>query len=319
MRFNFVGMGLVTLGLAGFLFGCSSSSSGSGDDGGGTTGKKDAAGGDDAGKGGKGKDAGKGGKGDDAGGGGDDAGSGEQTTSSIVVRGTPATDGGAGDVAGAVANIDLRHTSGLVCKPPTTSGACQIQNCAPILTAQDAGPLINSNAGTITVTGETGSPEVLTFDSSTKTYTATTNTLPYSPCDVFTVKASGGAFPAFSGKSGAAPSLVTLTAPMPSTGALGIATYAIDTTKALTWTWTGGSAGAQLIFTVEAANDILTCSFDAMAGTGTIPADVVAMFPIGTPSLIILTSSTKTLSAGGSSVLFIVGLGVGGIGEFTAE
>jgi hypothetical protein len=311
MRFNFVGLNLFALGIASSLLGCSSSTSGAGD--GGAEGMHDAARtGDDAvgggSKGGRGKDAGAGSAKDADTTSDHDLGSADsdQGTSEIAVSQAFSDTVGYDSVV--FAFIDHHSASGLTCKQ-TTSGPCEITDCADV----DAGATLDDNAGTITISGGSLASSVTLMRGSDGAYGSDNETSQvFAAGNTFTVKASGGTFPAFSGASAAAPGAVTITAPSSTLNLLNQAVYALDITQDLTWTWTGGSAGSTVAFNVVNLDTNLTivCSFDASGGTGTIPKDVAAKFPTGTATLpmplVIYSSTSRTISVGSSSVSFVI-------------
>jgi hypothetical protein len=199
--------------------------------------------------------------------------------------------------------LDPHYPGGLGCAR-TISGPCTIDDCSAT-DAPDAGELITESAGALTLSGGSlASPLKLSFGANGYTSPFFGSAL-FEAGDVFTVSAPGAAFPAFSGQSAPAPGTVTVTSPTPTTGPSG-PTYPFDPTAAMTWTWTGGTTGDSVSFTVATADLILTCTFDATAGTGTIPQDVVARFPATEDSIEISAVSSTTLAAGGQSLLFEV-------------
>jgi hypothetical protein len=164
----------------------------------------------------------------------------------------------------------------------------------------DAGVPTEFSAGTITITGGTlSAPIMLTYDA-TNGYSVFSSTTPiYTPGETFNVSAVGADIAAFSGASAAAPNDIVITSPSGGTGTNLM--YAIDESTDLVITWTGGSAGAEVDVNLSNLDDSslalsASCTFDASAGTGTIPMALLTqlgsftsgyleMFPISTASV----------------------------------
>jgi len=95
------------------------------------------------------------------------------------------------------------------------------------------------------------------------------------------VTAAGATVPAFAAQSIVAPGPITLTEPTADSG-----TFSIDTSQNLDLTWAGGATGAHFIlelgaaFTSGAAASAV-CSWDATAGSGTVPAGALAPLAAG--------------------------------------
>jgi hypothetical protein len=178
----------------------------------------------------------------------------------------------------------------------TKSGSCTLNRCE----LGDGGAPAEFSAGTITITGGTlSAPITLTYDASTG-YSVFSSTTPiYTPGQTFNVSAVGADIAAFSGASAAAPNDIVITSPSGGTGTNLM--YAIDESTDLVITWTGGSAGAQVDVNLSNLDDSslalnASCTFDASAGTGTIPTALLTqlgsftsgyleMFPISTASV----------------------------------
>jgi hypothetical protein len=158
-------------------------------------------------------------------------------------------------------------------------GACVTTSCpgAGDAGASDAAVPMAPNAGTLTVTGgpvfgATGFPLSPANDG---TYLYASPHAIFATGDTLGVAGAGATVPAFSTETVVAPAPIKLTAPTPPTTASGKMT--IPTTADLTVSWTGGTTGAKMYFTVNAVftassgGASVTCSWDAAAGTGTVP------------------------------------------------
>ena len=233
--------------------------------------------------------------GDTGGGGG-----GGSTENAVVI--SQGDDPAVGFISLLTASIHAHYSSASVCTA-TTSGPCVLSSCK-----SDAGTLTDESAGTITVTGgKLAGPESIKIGSNGQYTVFSEMKQIFAAGDTFKVTAAGGAFPAFSGESAPAPAVLTLTGPASTAGTAG-PVYGFDPTKALTWTWTGGSAGDSVIFNTAnlTTNVLIACTFDAAGGTGPIPADVVAKLPHGTSAvpadMFYFAQSSTTVSAGSQSV-----------------
>ena len=169
------------------------------------------------------------------------------------------------------------------------AGACVTTSCpsagdggASDASTSDAA-VTEPNAGTLTVTGGpvfgTTGFQVSPDKNGTYLYSAPHI---FDPGDTLGVAGAGATVPAFTSESVVAPAQVKLTAPVPPTTASGKMT--IPTTANLTVTWTGGTSGAKMYFTVNAAftgsagGASMTCSWDASAGTGTVLQSALTPF-----------------------------------------
>ncbi|MEO7035671.1 MAG: hypothetical protein ABI548_17205 [Polyangiaceae bacterium] len=186
----------------------------------------------------------------------------------------------------------------------STSGPCKISNCSAV---SDSADVLSDSAGTITLTGGKIPAQTLSFADGSYMGTSLKVQL-FAPGDIFKVSAAGGTFPAFSGMSAAAPGPVTITSPAPVGNVLGGPVYPVSLSSALTFAWSGGTAGASTDFTVvNDAGDLITCSFDSGASTGTIPASVVAQFSSGSTSFpVTLVSGTRSSVTLPNGVVLIV-------------
>jgi hypothetical protein len=226
--------------------------------------------------------------------GGTDAAVGDGSTGSTIVLVQNVTSAGTiGDVS---IQLDPHASSGVSCVS-TTSGPCVLDDCSAA-DAVDGGTVVTANAGVVTISGgNLASPLKVTYGAGGQYRPPLIGTALFDAGGVFTVSAPGADFPAFSGQSAPAPSLVTITAPALTAGTYG-PTYLFDPAAALPWSWTGGAAGDSVVVTVVSAGVIITCSFDAAGGTGTIPAGVVARFPAMVSNVNIDSVSSATVAAG---------------------
>jgi hypothetical protein len=232
---------------------------------------------------------------------GTEAGGGPTTGSITVIQNVTS----AGDFSQVAIALDRHYASGAACSS-STSGPCTIEDCTAE-DSPDAGPSIDESAGTITLTGGAFSmPLMLPFDTPQGQYRpALVPSAIFTAGQVFDVSAPGAQYPGFSGKSAPAPATIVISSPALVDGGLG-PTYLFDPTAPLAWSWTNGSAGSSVTFTLVTSSPdlIITCTFDAAGGSGTIPQDVVAMFPSIPTDVQIASISTSLLPAGDQSVLF---------------
>jgi hypothetical protein len=223
------------------------------------------------------------------------------TSSYVIIEQTITSAATVGDIGIA---FDPHYTSGLGCAV-TTSGPCTLDDCT-VPDTQDGGMLVSESAGTVTLSGgNLGSPLMLGYSSTEQYRPPLIGSALFDAGATFGVSAAGAAFPAFSGQSAPAPGAITITAPAVTMGMFG-PTYVFDPAAPLTWGWTGGMAGDSVSFTFVNADVIITCSFDAVGGTGTIPASVVAQLPTMTSSIEIYSVSSAVIDAGGQGVLLAV-------------
>ncbi|HEX8796627.1 MAG TPA: hypothetical protein VF765_37005 [Polyangiaceae bacterium] len=233
--------------------------------------------------------------------------SGGTTHGEVVVAQSAPTDGGAA-TGTLTATFGERDAGGPTCAV-TTSGPCQIQDCTAVL-ADDASTPVDVSAGNVTLSGgKLPAPVTLSFADGGYT-SAFEMTQLFAPGDVFQVTATGDTVPAFSGTTPPAPGPITLTSPSPVGTELGSPVYPIDLTKSATFSWSGGATGAKTLVSVTNldTNVIVVCSFDAAAGTGTIPADAVAKFPSATttiPQPLTFTTLVTSTVAGGDVSLVV--------------
>jgi hypothetical protein len=135
---------------------------------------------------------------------------------------------------------------------------------------------------------------------STNTYTYQANGALFSAGQTLTVRGSGATVPAFGPVSVVAPGLPLLTTPA-ATGT----TYTISTKSDMKVAWTGGVAGAQLIFEGATGNSTsyFTCVWSASLGEATIPQAMLAPLAGQTNGVLIYGQYTATnFSAGVYSI-----------------
>ncbi len=195
-----------------------------------------------------------------------------------------------------------------------TVGACTINECTTSSSdagapdpdagapAPDAG-MVNTarSAGVITVSG--GGQMVQLTPGADGTYTSNMQRMTVFPAGTeLTMSAVGDAMgvPAFTGTV-TMPAAVMVTAP-----ALSFTTATmISRSQALNATWTGGTAGKVSVLLAGNSggrNVVVNCAFDATAGSGTVPVDVLAALPAGSGTIVIGGSSTRDVMAGGYKV-----------------
>jgi hypothetical protein len=162
-------------------------------------------------------------------------------------------------------------------------GACAVTTCAGH-TPSDAGLVTLASAGALDVTGGAfGDAGVQVGPDTLGTYLYNTTGPMFAPGDTLSVSAAGGVVPAFAPQPIAAPAAITVTAPLP--GDAGV--LIIPTSQSLAVTWTGGVTNDRVVFTLNAlfssgASASTACSWNAVAGQGTIPAGVLAPLVAGT-------------------------------------
>jgi hypothetical protein len=168
----------------------------------------------------------------------------------------------------------------------TTMGACTLQKCA------NTAPTTTNNAGIITVTG--GAPGTTTLNPSGDSYTPIMmNSLYWSAAATLSVTASGGDVPA-SSTSVMTPSLITVSnPPAPNQDMLGPPMAILRSTD-LQLSWSGGSAGSDVEFTLSSlpGDYLAKCKFPAGNGAGTVPSAILTqMFDDGVTTARITATS----------------------------
>lgn len=194
----------------------------------------------------------------------------------------------------------------------TMVAGCMATSCPDVM-----GVLRSSlNAGAITVTG-TGpsSPAILTFgplggDAGVDGYKGlNAQSRFYNDGDMLSASGAGGPdLPAFAVQTLVAPNDIVLTAP----ACANVMCTDFPRSKDVTLTWTGGGAGkvgVTYITDTDNGSKTLSCSFDATAGTGTVPSAALMMLDVGTaPGFAafeyITPNNSKTFMVGTLPTLF---------------
>lgn len=222
------------------------------------------------------------------------------------VEGGPAVDGGGGgDVPSAIILVTQTQTASgvavsvvaelfasasiLGCTSTPVAG-CFAGTCPMV---DNLPPRSSLNGGTLTVTGTgVASPAMLTYGQPTPgvgVYSSVkAQTKFYNGGDALSVSGAGGAeLPSFAAQTVVAPNDIVLTAPACGTSLAPAPCPDVDRSKDATVTWTGGGAGkvsVTYITDTDSATKTLTCFFDALAGTGTIPsAGLMTLDPPSAP------------------------------------
>ena len=185
-----------------------------------------------------------------------------------------------------------------------TVGGCIATSCPAV-----DGILSSSlNAGAITVAG-TGpdSPVTIRYtamgDAGLMGYSARGNSQFFHGGDTITASGAGGPdVPAFAAQTVIAPNEIVVTSP----ACAAIKCPDIPRSHDATIAWTGGGAGKVEITYITDTDDgskTLSCSFDASAGSGTIPSAALMMLDPGTAPgfyglAIVYPMSTKTIMVG---------------------
>ena len=176
----------------------------------------------------------------------------------------------------------------------TTSGACVTYTCPSV------SPQMGSSAGTLTLSINGMAIAKATPNAPDDTYFA--SVLAFSPGDVLGVSGSGADVPAFAMQTVKSPGKVTTNVPT-----------AIDTSQDFTLAWSGGEPDATVI--VGIARGVpngsagVSCTFDATAGTGTIPKALLATIQSGAPNGdVIVGQQRKTTFASGAFVTDLVAI-----------
>jgi hypothetical protein len=176
-----------------------------------------------------------------------------------------------------------------------TLGPCTVRRCPQGSGAVDAiGPTVS--AGAITIS-DGAAPPLTMAGPVVGSYGAGLPSPPYAAGDVLTVAASGGVVPAFS---------TTVVFPPPPVDNIQI--------SGGTFTWTAGTSGSVLVDSLGSAptdsdgatsntNVLMECTFDASAGTGTIPALPDPGFTA--TGLYVNTATVQTVQAGDFAVTVI--------------
>jgi hypothetical protein len=143
----------------------------------------------------------------------------------------------------------------------TTVGVCVLNDCRKAMKASLA------SGGKLTVTG--GDSPITLMESASDIYSFSSTSTTWSSGTKLTLKASGGAVPAFS-IQGQAPPIFTLTTPsfdLP---------VNIDRSQDFELVWTGANEIVQVLLVLNPDKSVsLNCSFDGAPGKGTIPAEIL--------------------------------------------
>ncbi|HEX8791347.1 MAG TPA: hypothetical protein VF765_10395 [Polyangiaceae bacterium] len=155
----------------------------------------------------------------------------------------------------------------------TTAGSCvYYSNCT-------GGPTQNGvSAGTLTVAGPWLMPPVtITPMSGTNAYQYSASTTGFSSGQTLAVSATGGVVPAFGPVSVVVPDLTSIYQPPIDTDG---GTTTIPTNGALVVAWTGGQAGATMIFQAggNGSADYMDCTWNGSDGKGVVPAAMLKPF-----------------------------------------
>lgn len=168
---------------------------------------------------------------------------------------------------------------GSLCRLTASSGACQFFMCTDVLP-----PSASYSAGVLTIAGATIPISLVPDASNTYSSLQTEGDL-FVGGESLMLSAPGDQVPAFTAMV-TAPVRPTITSPAaPTTQPL-----VITRSAGLTVTWGDGSTGGGSTGWVHAvvaggpnASTEVECRFDAAAGTGTIPAELLMMVPTGDP------------------------------------
>lgn len=181
----------------------------------------------------------------------------------------------------------------------TDEGACTLYICDISGTLPNNGPL--PTAGSIKVSSSKTS--VTIAPGADGSYASKSGqTLFWTGSDTVHVEASGAQIPAFSAST-PAPSQLAITAPPMGP----MVTITVDTSKDLTFTWTGTSAG-QLNVGVYGHDDVthiagsLNCELDPAAGQGSMPASLLSKIPKKNGAVNALVTSKTSVDAGGFAI-----------------
>ncbi len=203
-----------------------------------------------------------------------------------------------------VAHFKVFGTTGVGCTE-SVIGPCKIAACP----ASAGMPVTELNAGPITVTGSgPDSPVALSYGQQTPGgpagYPPATGASPFcSSGDTVTASGGGGPdLPAFAAQSIVAPSDIAVTSPACAAGACQDIPRSMDAII----TWSGGTAGkvsVAYVTATDAGSKILACSFDASAGTGTVPSAALMQLDVGSSagffgSMLITPIDSKEIMVG---------------------
>ena len=204
----------------------------------------------------------------------------------FAISDTTAADGGAKSSYRAGASF-THVTSPDGTTQTKTVGPCLVELIGDGAAAQET----DLSAGAVHITG--GSKTVDLAPKSDNTYSpAVGSSSLYDGGETLTVSADGKDVPAFT-TSLTAPSKVTLAAPVVTASSL-----TVKRSTGVTATFSGASSGSVVLYfsaTSATMAFALTCTFDAAAGGGTIPAAAFADFPAGNGTFDFYVKQTGTL------------------------
>ncbi len=198
----------------------------------------------------------------------------------------------------------------------TTSGPCVLTDCTAAGVDAGASDGRSDPAGTITISGGVLPAGYGTKyeDKGTYAYTETPVTgAPWNIGDLITFKASGEWVPAFTASVPApafSATVPTLSTEAGAEAGADAGAPSIDRTQPYAVSWTGASGG-KVDLLVNSGGSTLhsvsaTCSFDAAAGTGTIPAAVMAKMVAGAGQALLYPASDTVVVSGQYTVAISV-------------
>ncbi len=186
----------------------------------------------------------------------------------------------------------------------TTYGSCTVTDCmATSSTTTTPATTTRLSAGTINVDSDAANVHLSATPDANGNYTQVSDTsaVQFRGGEAFTVTGSGAAIPSFT-TSATYPLLLIMTGPPPPTGVSQVA-VSVPRSAPATLTWQRGASGGYLVTqtnsSVPSGGHYLSlyCQVDSLAGTMTIPTEVLSAFPSGT-ELLLLTVSLSTVQAG---------------------
>jgi hypothetical protein len=190
------------------------------------------------------------------------------------------------------------------CTATVTSGACAYYTgCSTTNPSGDS-------AGTLTISGGSlGMQAVLPGTGNIYQYTGASGVTEFTAGQTLTVTASGATVPAFGPESVTAPAMIGLTAPAATGGA-----YTISTASDLAVTWTGGQAGAQVLFegVVGSGTSYFSCTWDAAPGSATVPHAVLTGLAGQSGAFLAYGQVTTTTFTAGAYTISLAALPYGG-------
>jgi len=153
----------------------------------------------------------------------------------------------------------------------TGSGACAYYSCTGSMQQNGV------SAGTLVVSGPWLMPPVTLAPGANDFYEYTSSSPGFTAGQTITVTASGAVVPAFGPDGVVAPQLTQLTSPSISPDG---GTTVIPTGVDLQLTWSGGQAGATMLFQAAGSNgqDYTYCTWNGTDGQGTVPAATLKPF-----------------------------------------